>query len=568
MRQVKIVLLGLFLSLTFFSLAQVKPSIDRTVHFEISENSARFEAKGGTKTFTITASDPWKIKSNNASWCTVKQENKLLTVTATENVELTSRSGSVVLECESKTLRVDVSQKAADLYLSLSTQELSYIASGGTKTITVTTNGNWNIGTNNFSWVHLSKNGDVLTVRIDSNPNTTGRNGSFYINAGNIEKRVNVMQKAESFSLSLSQQELDFDASGGTKTITVTTNHSWSISTGMYSWGHLTQEGNTLKVRVDANPTTSSRTDWFEIESGNVTKRVNVLQRAASITLSLSSQELSFEASGGSKTINVTTNGMWSIGTDMDSWGHLTKDGNILRVRLDANNSSSSRTDWFTIKAGNVEKRVNVTQKGCADNMLSRGNWRISMRKTVDYVTQKLTNGAYKGQTSYYGERSGFGVYWWQDGTYYWGGWANNERNGYAIYICPEGYTMSNCSDCVYYVGNWRNGSKYGNGTCYDKYGNLIYYGDFSSDRPKGAYPIKGSYSSYKFECIEYTDGSKYVGETKDGKRHGYGIYIWKNGDAWYGPWEDGIRNGYGLELYYNGNMKYGKWWSDSYYTY
>lgn len=364
MRHVKIVLLGLILSLTFFSSAQVKPAIDRTVHFEISESSARFDAKGGTKTFSITASDPWKIKSNNASWCTLKKEDKLLTVTAKENVEFTSRSGFFVLECESKTLRVDVVQKAAELYLSLSTQELSYEASGGTKIITVATNGNWNVGTNNLSWIHLSKDGNELTVRVDSNPNATVRNGSFNINAGNIEKRVIVSQKFESISLSLSQQELSFDASGGARTITVTSNHSWSISTGMDSWGHLTQEGNTLKVRVDANQTTSSRTDWFEIKAGTMTKRVNVTQQAALITLSLSSQELTFEASGGTKTITVTTNGTWSIGTDLNSWGHLTKDGNTLRVRLDANSSSSSRTDWFTIKAGDVVKRVNVTQKG------------------------------------------------------------------------------------------------------------------------------------------------------------------------------------------------------------
>lgn len=568
MRHVKTVLLGLLLSLTVFSFAQVKPTIDRTVHFEVSENSVKFSAKGGSKTLAITASDPWKIKSNNASWCIIHKEDRQLTITAQENLEFSSRSGYFVLECESETIRIDVRQRAAELYLTLSTQNLNYEASGGTKIVTVTTNGSWSIGTNNYSWVHLSKEGNLLSALIDSNPNTTERSGWFTVKAGSIEKQVDVLQNAEAITLSLSQQELIFDASGGTNTITVTTNTSWSIGTGMVSWGHLTQEGNALKVSVDQNTNTSSRTDWFEIKAGNVTKRVNVSQGAAPIALSLSSQELNFEASGGTKTITITTNSSWSISTDMVSWGHLSKDGNVLRVRLDPNTSSSSRTDWFKIKAGDVEKRVNVTQKGCPDNTLSKGVWRINMRKTVDYVTQNLSNGAYKGQTSYNGSRNGFGVYWWQDGTYYWGGWKDDDENGYAIYICPEGYIVNNCPNCVYYVGNWRNDSKSGNGTCYDKYGNLIYYGDFSNDRPKGAYPNTGSYSSYKFECIEYTDGSKYVGETKDGKRHGYGIYIWKNGDVWYGPWEDGMRKGYGIKMYYNGSIKYGRWTGDSYSAY
>lgn len=364
MRSIKVVLLGLLFGLTVFSYAQVKPIIDRSVHFEISDSSASFGAKGGSKTFSITASDPWNIKSNNASWCTLKKEEKQLTVTAKENVEFSSRTGYFILECESKTIRVDVSQRAAELYLTLSPQDLNYEAVGGTKQVTVTTNGSWSIGTNNNSWILLSREGDLLSVSVESNSNSTGRNGAFTIKAGNIEKQINVTQKAESITLSLSSQELTFDATGGTRTIAVTTNSGWSIGTGMVSWGHLTREGNTIIVRVDQNTRTSSRTDWFEVKSGNMTKRVNVTQEAASVTLSLSSYELTFEASGGTKTLTVTTNGTWSIDTDMVSWGHLTKDGNTLRVRLDANNSSSSRTDWFTIKAGDVVKRVNVTQKG------------------------------------------------------------------------------------------------------------------------------------------------------------------------------------------------------------
>lgn len=165
-------------------------------------------------------------------------------------------------------------------------------------------------------------------------------------------------------NLTVSSDLLSFDADGGSQIISVTSITDWQISVQPASWGHYTKNGNTLTYRVDPNSSSSKRTDWFEIKSGNITKRINITQKAGSITLSLSSYELNFEASGGTKTITITTNGTWYISTDMLSWGHLTKDGNNLKIKLDPNTNSSSRTDYFIIKAGNLERRVNVTQKG------------------------------------------------------------------------------------------------------------------------------------------------------------------------------------------------------------
>lgn len=205
------------------------------------------------------------------------------------------------------------------------------------------------------------------------------------------------------------------------------------------------------------------------------------------------------------------------------------------------------------------------------ENALSKGNWRSNMNSVMDNVFGLyFGNMLYRGQeidVGYYITAShGLGVNKWQNGTFYWGNWSNGAQHGVGIYICPQGKFISHCSNSVYYVGNWNNDVKSGNGTCYDEYGNLIYYGKFSNGYPTEAYPSIGNYSSYKFECIEYDCGDKYVGETKDGERHGQGIYLWKNGDAWYGNWNNGMRNGYGLHLYYNGMYLYGRWLNDIYY--
>ena len=189
-------------------------------------------------------------------------------------------------------------------------------------------------------------------------------------------------------------------------------------------------------------------------------------------------------------------------------------------------------------------------------NSLSKGTWRTHLRKVLDHPTHNYNNGdKYKGQVASYegiNRRQGLGLYWFNSDDIHFGAYVNGIKNGYAIVIASVGQNVNYCSNCVYFVGYYCDNLKCGKGKCYDKEGNLIYYGDFSNDHPIGTYPTTDNYSSYKFECIEYKGGDKYIGETYKGQRHGQGIYLlWKNGDAWYGPWKDGQRNGYGIHLYY-----------------
>lgn len=199
------------------------------------------------------------------------------------------------------------------------------------------------------------------------------------------------------------------------------------------------------------------------------------------------------------------------------------------------------------------------------ENALSRGEWRTLMNKVLDHATSSYNNrDSYKGEKSDNG-KSGLGVYRWSAGSYHWGKLSMDDFNGVGIYITSQGFTLNNCPNCHYYVGNYSNDKLEGKGTCYDQYGNLIYYGEFSNDAPTGTYPSTANYSSYKFECFTYNSGNMYIGETKNGKRHGKGILLWKNGDAWYGEWTDDKRDGYGIHMYYNGNLTAGNWDDNTY---
>lgn len=274
--------------------------------------------------------------------------------------------------------------------------------------------------------------------------------------------------------------------------------------------------------------------------------------------LTVNPTSVSFGGSGGSRTFYVSTDGdSWSVDY-LPNWCSVSKSATSFQLKCEAN-TGGERTDWFKVNAGDKTVKITVTQK-VAETTLSQGGWKNMVKKVMGSgVSQTYTEGdVYKGQMSS-GNRHGMGFYRWKDGDFYAGAWQNGAKNGYGIYIINnDGSYINGCKDCIYYVGNWENGGKAGKGTCYDKMGNLIYYGNFSDDKPTETYPMSG-YSSYKFECVSCGE-DKYVGETKDGKRHGYGIYLWTNGAIWVGNWSEGERKGYGIYMSLDGTITTGTW--------
>lgn len=245
----------------------------------------------------------------------------------------------------------------------ISSRSADFNASGGTTTFRINATGLWSITTSTASWGHLTRNGNTLTLRVDENTRNSERNDYFELSSGKKTIRVNISQAACATTLNVSSQSLSFGPDGGTQTINVSTNGSWSIGTETYSWGHLTRNGNQLQVKVDPYTGSSSRSDHFTIKTGNVERRIDIKQLGQT-TLSVSKQELSFSSSGGVQTIDVTSNDAWSISTTLANWGHAQKNGNQLSIRIDKNISTSSRTDYMEIKAGEKIVRINVSQNG------------------------------------------------------------------------------------------------------------------------------------------------------------------------------------------------------------
>lgn len=64
----------------------------------------------------------------------------------------------------------------------------------------------------------------------------------------------------------------------------------------------------------------------------------------------------------------------------------------------------------------------------------------------------------------------------------------------------------------------------------------------------------------YAFVSMSYANGDQYMGETYQGRRHGYGIYYYANGDFWFGEYDKDVRQGFGALFKTDNTLVIGQW--------
>uniref|UniRef100_A0A7S1PIX9 Kinesin motor domain-containing protein n=1 Tax=Percolomonas cosmopolitus TaxID=63605 RepID=A0A7S1PIX9_9EUKA len=157
--------------------------------------------------------------------------------------------------------------------------------------------------------------------------------------------------------------------------------------------------------------------------------------------------------------------------------------------------------------------------------------------------THSLKHGS--RHTFYHPKKSGFK-------TTYKGQWSGNERSG-------EG-TLE--TDTFKYTGGWKDGKRDGYGVYWKKAPKKKQTkkaGGMLSDPSKKKKHVTNS--SMK-KASNYT--RIYAGFWRDGKKHGEGIYYYKNGDIYDGEWREDKRSGEGTLFVANGTKYEGEWYNDA----
>lgn len=329
-----------------------------------SEISIGISTDAISSTITATSSEDWidcRVSGKTlyifANTNSQKERSATITILAHS-----SFFGNELSDRKQKTIIVSQETGYAS-HLSVSNDDIYLTANGGKSSISINTDGIFAVSTVPASWVSTSINGKTLNLECGENTGIA-RNSYLILKSGTKTLRLDITQAGKSATrLDVSSSNVEFSADGGSRDIEIYTDGECSISTQPESWAHATINGNSISLRVDENPGTK-RTDYFVIKSGSYTERINISQAGKSATrLSVSTDNVSFSSSGGSRSITVSTDGEWRISTETNSWGHTSINGNTITLRVDANDGDS-RTDYFVVKSGSMEKRINISQDG------------------------------------------------------------------------------------------------------------------------------------------------------------------------------------------------------------
>ncbi|MEZ0609888.1 BACON domain-containing protein [Fibrella sp. WM1] len=261
--------------------------------------------------------------------------------------------------------------------LAVSTNSLSISATvGSTASFSVISSAtSWNVSSSQ-PWLVASSSGtggnQTVTLTAAANTSISSRTAVVTVSSSGLPDQViQVVQAGAAPTLDVSALTLDFTSAGGTNSLAVTSNTSWSVISAA-SWltvSLLAGTGNQpVSVTAEANTLASPRSATLLVQSNGLSQRVVIVSQAAAPTsLAVSATSFTVNASGGSATVALTSNANWTV-TGLPTWltaNPVSGNGNAsIALTATDNSSTDSRTASFSITAsGTSAQVVTLTQR-------------------------------------------------------------------------------------------------------------------------------------------------------------------------------------------------------------
>lgn len=346
------------------------------------EKPLKFTQEGGTQKVILGTASSYTVQCDLA-WATVTPTSGTgavnLNVSVLPNTTTYLRSGYAYVYVGG-TLKAKVLIKQ-DGHLFYFGGDSWYIgAVGGTKTISLASDGTWK-ATSNASWLTVSPaSGNAgeeqpLTFTAATNNSLDSRKGTVTIERTDgivAECTLEVTQNGRYFSpgdwkagviLGPDAQTASHDFNGDLAW-TATTTDSWITLTKASG---SPEAGHTCSFTVTANTAQESRVGEIQITYEGGVTRIPVIQESAYINTSSSTIEL--PSTGGGHEASISSNGQWTAVSDA-TWLTLsnTSGSGSVKMTLTAtdNPTPDDRTATITLIMGttNTQKKLSVTQKG------------------------------------------------------------------------------------------------------------------------------------------------------------------------------------------------------------
>ena len=257
----------------------------------VSLEEMSFLSSAGNRTFKVSSNTAWTVTSD-AVWLKTSEAsgngNAQVTATADENTALTQRTATITIKTidGKATSMIKVTQSAAKVIFSVNSDRFNVAAEGDYFTVKVTRNIGYKISSMP-GWVKQTNkvnngNVDIFTFKVEANLSTTPREEVIVFRNDKEENvTVTVKQSGAGEILSVSPTEMSFTAKGGSKTMSVTSNTAWIVSSNR-DWvklGAINGNGDTqVTVSIEENKTHTKR-------SATISLKTNSNRRSTSITV-------------------------------------------------------------------------------------------------------------------------------------------------------------------------------------------------------------------------------------------------------------------------------------------
>ena len=295
--------------------------------FTVTPNELQFVCTGEDKVITIECDEAWSI-AGNTDWIafdkTEGEGNDEVVVTVGENPLHEMRSAEIEFRSASGILAViNVSQEASPIqhFLNVTPDGLSFGKEGESKDVTIECDAEWQV-IFDADWLTASVNegSGNGTVTFTASPNVfmEMRAVLVTINSRPLSQTISVRQSPgdEPIWANVTPDSLFVPRSGGGRSISVTSNHTWTVT--VPSWITMpvvSGEGDaTLELMVDYNSSTSNRIGEIIIQHGTeILAKVTVVQEGVPSILTTDVTEINLPAEGGVGIIRLTANQGWRI---------------------------------------------------------------------------------------------------------------------------------------------------------------------------------------------------------------------------------------------------------------
>ncbi len=258
--------------------------------------SLSYTNSASSKKVGVSSNTSWSVSANQ-TWVTLNKtsgsNNDSVTVSLLANGTTVQRTATVTFTADSLTQVVNITQAGTPPNpidsIQLSTNNLSYAASGNTQQVQLTSNKNWTVS-GNASWVTLSPNNGngnaTVNVTTTTNASSLRRTNTITFTAGTATQLLTITQDstpATADQLSLNKDSIIIGSSGTSTTVQLQSNRTWAI-TNPASWVTITPMNGTnnaiLSVNISANNTSSIRTVDVLISAGAIIKELHIKQDA------------------------------------------------------------------------------------------------------------------------------------------------------------------------------------------------------------------------------------------------------------------------------------------------